>query len=139
MNAGHEYSRPPGDIQRIGQHRNPRLQQEHRRQPHQPADQRNQRHLVAMEADGLGRLFHRIRRVAIHAPPAVLARLLRGADQIARRIEFGQQAVSSFACGHSVTSLRRRLGRDLRPRQHHANFSHRNHGQEAHKQAGTAP
>ena len=53
-----------------------------------------------MEADRLGRLFHRIRRVAIHAPPAVLARLLRGAHQVARRIEFGQQAVGSFACGH---------------------------------------
>ena len=64
--------RPPANIQRIRKHRDPGLQREHRRQSHQPAHQRDQRHLVAMEADGLRRLFHRIRRVAIHAPPAVL-------------------------------------------------------------------
>jgi len=29
-----------------------------------------------------------------------VARLLSGPHQVARRIEFGQQAVGSFACGH---------------------------------------
>jgi hypothetical protein len=29
-----------------------------------------------------------------------MARLLRGADQVAWGVEFGQQAVGSFACGH---------------------------------------
>ena len=90
-------------------------QREHGRAAHQAADQSNQRHLVAMEADGLGRFLHGIGRIAIHAPPAVLARLPRGPHQVARRIEFGQQAVGSFACGHQSPASAAAFGLILAP------------------------
>ncbi len=65
---------------------------------------------VAMEADGLGRLFHRIGCVALHAAPAVLACLPRGAHQVAGVIEFGQHAVRSFAWGHQSPAFAVALG-----------------------------
>ena len=68
--------------------------------PMSAAHQRNEGHLVAMKADGLCCFFDGIGRVAVHAPPAIIARLLSGVNKITGRIEFGKQAVCSLAGRH---------------------------------------
>ena len=53
----------------------------------QAAEQANQRHAILVEAHRDGRLFHRIRRVALHATIARFVRGLGRVDKFAWSVE----------------------------------------------------
>src|SRR5258708_12421580 len=78
------------------------------------ADQHNQRDLIVVDADGLGRLFQRIRRVGIHVAVPGVIRAFRGMHQVRGSVELRHHSVDSrihfgrgahcftFACGSRV-------------------------------------
>ncbi len=92
--------RAPGDVERIAPDRDPGFHAEHGAAAQDAAKQANQRHIVAVKADRFGGFFDRIGRVAIHAAIAGSIGGSRGHHQFGRRVELGQQSVSTFWYRH---------------------------------------
>src|SRR5262245_52270197 len=89
--------RAPADVDRIIDGRGPVLQHESAQRAENAANQRTQRHVISVIADGLRKLFDREGRIGVDPAITRLVSPARRRDGRARRVELGHQAVIPLA------------------------------------------
>src|SRR5262245_3623867 len=89
--------RTPADVERIGDGRSPVLQRKSAQRAEDAADQRAQRHVIPVVADGLRKPFDRKWRIGVDPAITHLVCSTRRRDDRARRVELSHQAVKLIA------------------------------------------